>query len=71
MIITMMNTGNLSGNIEWAEQNGLSHPVLVDPGGLISQRFDRDRSVPGFTLLSPQTMEITVLDGNVIPDLDL
>jgi hypothetical protein len=37
----------------WAEQFGLTHPVLADTGWGIGNRFEQDFGIPSVTLLKP------------------
>jgi hypothetical protein len=45
----------------WADQHGLTIPVLSDSGWALSNRFEQDYGIPTFSLLGPG-MEVLAAD---------
>lgn len=45
----------------WADQYGLTFPVVADEGWAIDNRFEQDGGIPTVTLLGPG-MEVVAVD---------
>ena len=55
----------------WADQYGLTFPVVADAGWAIESRYAQDNGIPSFTLLAPGA-EVVAADDfgaeSMIPD---
>ena len=60
-VITVFSGGTQEQVAAWADQYGLSFPVLYDPSGQIPARFERDYAIPTQNLVGPG-MELLVVD---------
>jgi len=58
--------GDLALCESWAEEYGLTFPVLADPGWGESNKYEQDFGIPTFHLIG-RDMTIRVLDGYVGP----
>ncbi len=61
---------NLSDTALWADEYGLSHPVIIDPLGEIASRFEENQAVPSYTLFLPG-MEVAFRDHSTISTEDI
>jgi MYXO-CTERM domain-containing protein len=60
MMITLLGEGD---HVAWAEEYGLTFPVLADPGWAESNKYEQDHGIPTFHLLG-RDLTIRILDGH-------
>ena len=48
----------------WADNYGLTSPVVADDGSAVGNRFEADGYIPSKTLLGPGA-EVVVVDGDI------
>jgi hypothetical protein len=61
---------NLSDTAAWADEYGLTHPVIIDPLGEIASRFEENQAVPSYSLILPGA-EVAFRDQGTISQADI
>lgn len=70
IIVTLFDTLGFSGLVDWANEFGISHPVVLDQAAQVGQKYNPDGVIPSMTLLKPGA-EIVILDQSNISEEEI
>lgn len=70
MIVTLFDTLGFSGLVDWAEEFGINHPVVLDQAAIVGKKYNPDGAIPSMTLLKPGA-EIVILDKPAISEAEI
>jgi hypothetical protein len=70
MVITLFDTLGFSGLVDWAQEFGINHPVVLDSAAQEGKKYNPDGAIPSMTLLKPGA-EIVILDQPTISEEEI